>query len=113
MAKQRDASTIDALVSNLRHQISYARDVVANERYYQENRTRLANDIAEWTAKLERLDDIHANGAEYIRTWQDQIQELQRERKLLDPKIQSEKEKLQKQIANSGLTREELMELLK
>jgi hypothetical protein len=95
----RDAAIIDALVSDLRHRINQARDVVKGGEYFQREVLRLTENIASFQRQLDNLNDLFVNGYDRIDQWKAQIAELNQEKTLHDNSTQIEKLlKLQKQL---------------
>lgn len=78
----RDAGTVGAVISDLRHRISQARDVLNNDEYYFREVERLQTNISALQKQLDALTNLRANGLDLIDGWKAQLQELAQGRRM-------------------------------
>lgn len=78
----RDAAMIEALASDLRNKITYARGITSDHRQYEELRDGIRLNIEHFQKQLDRLEDIHLNGLRYVDEWKEQLLALNAEKKL-------------------------------
>jgi phage shock protein A len=87
----RDPQALEALASSLKNRISMARDVMRNDRYYEDERKRLTENITLFQAQLDTLIDLRENGERKIDEWRQELDSLNAERQLVSQRPMIEK----------------------